>query len=344
MKTVVAVNDVSELDIRPDAVLSAWKTLVAQDMEQRWKNSAAWTDLNCPVCDGVSHTHAFEKNNFRYVTCNQCQTLFASHRPHAAELQWWYTASAASRYWREELLKHSAASRDEKIIEPRAYWILDGIAEYLPAKTGKELIYTDLSFFGKALNEKIRVLLPDVSVTAAGITVPVEQYTVSSIRQAPVSDLHSLNGIPSSDVIVAIDVLERIPSIQHFLQQLETMIKPGGLLFATCPVSSGFEIQSLWEMAPSITQPDKLNLPTWQGLLDLIRSSGKWKVMELSTPGMFDIDSVQRTLQQHPGKEWPRVLHALTDQMDTTGKEAFTTYLQSQKKTSFARLVLKRES
>jgi hypothetical protein len=157
-----------------------------------------------------------------------------------------------------------------------------------------------------------------------------------------VLSINSFSGVQKTDVLIAIDVFERVPSIHQLLTQLERIVNPGGLVFATCPVSSGFEIQSLWDKSVTITQPDKLNLPSVKGLVDYISSSAAWDIMELSTPGMFDVELVRRAMSQFPDEPWPRSLHALVDGIDQNGMERFTEYLQSQLLSSFARIVLKR--
>jgi len=343
MKTVVSVNEISEFEIKPKAELNEWKNLVAEEINNRWANKAGWVSVPCPVCKSSHATPAFQKSLFSYVECNNCKTLFAETRPSENELSWWYKESASTRFWQGKLLKLSAASRNEKIIEPRAYWILDGLSEYLSNVPLKNIIYTDISFFGKALVERIAEAAHDMAIVSAGITDGSEKYASGNISVNTLASIDDLSSLEPTDVVVAIDVLERISSIHHFLEQLEKVVKPGGLVFATCPVSSGFEIQSLWDKSPSIIPPDKLNLPSVNGLINLFSSSSKWKILELSTPGMFDVEVVRQVMLQLPNEKWPRSLHALLDGIDNQGMGLFTEYLQSQRLSSFARIVLQKE-
>jgi len=342
MKTVVSVNEISEFEIKPKAELNEWKNLVAKEINSRWANKAGWVSVPCPVCNSNLDTPAFQKSLFSYVECNNCKTLFAETRPSENELSWWYKESASTRFWQEKLLKLSAASRNEKIIEPRAYWILDGLSEYLSNAPLKNISYTDISFFGKALVERIAGAAHDMTIVSAGITDGAEKYASGNIHVNTLSSIGNLSSLEPTDVVVAIDVLERISSIHHFLEQLDKVVRPGGIFFATCPVSSGFEIQSLWDKSPSIIPPDKLNLPSVAGLINLF-SASKWKILELSTPGMFDVEVVRQAMLQSPNEKWPRSLHALLDGIDNQGIGLFTEYLQSQRLSSFARIVLRRE-
>ena len=343
MKTVVSVNEISEFEIKPKAELAEWKQSVQDEIRSRWAKQDQWENVSCPVCSSKQSAHAFIKSGFAYVECSNCKTLFAESRPSSAELNWWYTASASTAFWKKTLLPLSAVSRDAKIIEPRANWILDGLSEYLSHTQVSHIKYTDISFFGKALVEKIADNANQMQILAAGLTEMNIKYAHQNITSKPLASIDAFSSLPQSDVVVAIDVLERIPSIARFLQQMESVVEPGGLLFATCPVSSGFEIQSLWEQSPSVIPPDKLNLPSVKGLIELFSASGKWKILELSTPGMFDVEMVKQTMQSSPDKLWPRSLHALLDNIDHQGVGMFTEYLQSQRLSSFARIVLRRE-
>ena len=343
MKTVVSVNEISEFEIKPQAELNEWKQLVAGEIAARWGNQQNCVTVSCPVCKSKEATPAFTKSGFVYVECNHCKTLYAETRPSEKELSWWYTHSESVTYWQQKLLKLSAASREAKIIEPRANWILDGLSEYMPRIPLKNIRYTDISFFGKGLVDKIAESAEGMPITAAAITDGNETYKSKNIQSNTVTSVDDLSVLKSTDVLVAIDVLERISNIHNFLLQLETVVNPDGLVFATCPVSSGFEIQSLWDQSPSIIPPDKLNLPSVQGLIDLFSASSKWTILELSTPGMFDVELVRQAMLQSPNAKWPRSLHALLDGIDHQGIGMFTEYLQSQRLSSFARIVLRRE-
>jgi hypothetical protein len=342
MKTVVSVNEVAELEIKPQAELEQWKQLVKKEIESRWNKPEAMFEVSCPVCNSKKQTDAFDKNGFHYVECTECRTIFSKNRPDSAALYDWYTQSASVKFWQEKLLKLSAESRKAKIIEPRAHWILDGVSEYVQHAIGKKIQLTDISFFGGALADTLDELSDDITITSAGILAGKEQYASKRVTVKPLASIDHPGTLDKTDVLVAIDVLDRIQNIKAFFAELENVINPEGIFFATCPVSSGFEIQSLWDRSPSVIPPDKLNLPSVQGLIDLFSRSSKWEILELSTPGMFDVESVRQEMKKHGDVAWPRSLHALLDNINNQGAGLFTEYLQSQRLSSFARLVVRR--
>ena len=139
MKTVVSVNEISEFEIKPQAALDQWKKQVSEEIAIRWGNQQNCVSVSCPVCNAEQSAPAFSKSGFPYVECSHCKTLYAQIRPAKNELNWWYTHSASVNFWQQQLLKLSSASREAKIIEPRANWILDGLSEYMPRIPYKNL-------------------------------------------------------------------------------------------------------------------------------------------------------------------------------------------------------------
>ena len=47
---------------------------------------------------------------------------------------------------------------------------------------------------------------------------------------------------------------------------------------------------------------------------------GGWELLELSTPGMFDVEIVRRAVEANPSGEWPRVLRALVLDADAVSQ------------------------
>ena len=110
----------------------------------------------------------------------------------------------------------------------------------------------------------------------------------------------------------------------------------------TAPVC-GFEVQALWEHSPTILPPDKLTLPTVRGLMQRF-AAPEWELLELSTPGMFDVDTVHQAISAEPGAAWPRAIRSLVEDGGATGRQMLVELLQARRLTSFARLVARRRA
>jgi len=339
MKTIVSVQEISEFDIKPLAAVARWRALVEAEIARRWADRSSWIRVVWPTCKQEDAVPAFERFGVAYMECPTCGSLYAPFRPSEDELWAWYRESTPARFWREQLLPASEKARREKMMRPRADWVLDGIAEYVPSAH----YLVDISTYGRVLIDLVAAENPGlVEVIAAGMTADLEGGSTPRVRVQP-TRLADLPGHGPADVVVAVDVLDRAADLRALVEALRQLLAPGGVFFATTPVASGFEIQTLWERSPTIIPPDKLNLPTVEGLYQIF-AAPTWELLELSTPGMFDVEMVRRAIEAEPAAPWPRVVRTLVERTDASGRTALVELLQSLRLTSFARLVARRKS
>ena len=338
MKTIVSVSEVSELEIKPSQMVSQWRKLVETEIAARWKDRSQWITVGLPKCDQRQITPAFEKCGIAYFECGSCGSLFAPHRPSEDELSDYYRESAPARFWREQLMRTGAEARLEKLTRPRVDWIHAGIAEYIP--TASRLV--DTSPHGRELLDLLvsenQVLK---QIVAAGIDPDLDGTTTARIKVLPcrAADLPSLGPV---DVIIAIDALDRAADCELLINAWADLLAVGGIIFATVPVASGFEIQTLWDRSPTVLPPDKINLPSIRGLQQFF-AEPTWEILELSTPGMFDVEIVRRVIEMEPTRPWPRVVRSLVEYTDKQAQPSLVELLQSQRLTSFARLVIRKK-
>lgn len=337
MKTVVSVQEVAELEIKPSTEVAEWRRLVAAEITARWADRSSWVAIPCPACANEAAAEAFERLGIAYAECDACGTLYAPHRPAEDALRAWYRESRPARFWRERLLTASAAARQEKIVRPRADWVLDGIAEYAPH--ARRLV--DVSPHGRPLLDAISDGAHGIrALIAAGVTADLDGAETArvAVRPARVADLPALG---PAEIVIAVDVLDRAADPRALLRGIKQLLAPGGVVFATLPVASGFEVQTLWERSPTALPPDKLNLPTVQGLIRMF-GAPEWEVLELSTPGMFDVETVRQAIAADPAGPWPRIVRSLVEHTDAAGRESLVEFLQARRLTSFARVVARR--
>ena len=338
MKTIVSVSEMSELEIKPSQMVSQWRKLVETEIAARWKDRSHWITVGLPKCDPKQITPAFEKCGITYFECGSCGSLYAPHRPSEDELSDYYRESTPARFWREQLLLPSAEVRLEKLTRPRADWIQAGIAEYIP--TASRLV--DTSPHGREL---LDLLVSEnhmlKKIVAAGIAPDLDGTTTARIKVLPcrAADLPSLGPV---DVIIAIDALDRAADCELLINAWADLLAVGGIIFATVPVASGFEIQTLWDRSPTVLPPDKINLPSIRGLQQFF-AEPTWEILELSTPGMFDVEIVRRVIEMEPTRPWPRVVRSLVEYTDKQAPFSLVELLQSQRLTSLARLVIRKK-
>ena len=337
MKTVVSVNEMSELDLKPSRMVSQWRALVEAEFATRWKDRSQWTTTELPGCNPQQVTLAFEKCGVTYSECKSCGSLFAPSRPSEDALADYYRQSAPARFMREQMMSSGTQARREKLIRPRADWIEAGISEYVPHATR----LVDMSANGRELLDLLASETRTLhTILAASVVADLDGVTTSRIKVLPtrVADLPSLGPV---DVIVAIDALDRAFDCGKLIKAWAQLLAPGGIIFATVPVASGFEIQTLWDRSPTILPPDKLNLPSVIGLQQFF-AEPQWEILELSTPGIFDIEIVRNAIELEPTVLWPRVVRSLVENIDKQAHTSLTELLQSQRLTSFARLIVRK--
>jgi len=338
MKTIVSVQEISEFDLKPVDSVIQWKSLVDTEIRNRWKDKSSWSRIKWPTCSPENEKFAFEHQGFNYQESLICGSLFASYRPNEDEIWSWYRDSPPSKFWRNNLLAISSYDRQEKINEPRSDWIMDRITEYIPSAT----TLIDISVNGRALIDLVVSKNSNLKkITMAGMTADLDGVNTKIVTVAPTKVL-ALPNHGLVDIIVAIDIFDRVANLSQLIDSMNKTLAPGGIAFITTPVSSGFEMQTLWEDSPSILPPDKINIPSIN-CLKLIFSNDEWEILELSTPGMFDVELVKKTMILKSSKSWPRITRSLVTGLGLSGQIALIEMLQSQCLTSFARLVIKKK-
>ena len=142
------------------------------------------------------------------------------------------------------------------------------------------------------------------------------------------------------DILLAFDFLDRCADIDAFFKNANRSLKPGGLLIAST-ILTGFDMWVLWDKSENIYPPDRLNLFSIEGLKILFQNHG-FEILELSTPGMFDTESVNRAVRSNPEIEWPRFIRYLFENRDESAFRELQEFLQKFRLSSFGRIVLRK--
>ncbi|GMV21717.1 MAG: hypothetical protein AMXMBFR57_16660 [Acidimicrobiia bacterium] len=334
MKNVVSLHDLLEGEVRPAALLAEYLALTEREVRHRWgaPNDTLVT-VACQACGDDSRAEAFHKFGFRYDLCGACGTLYASARPTQGALQAYYRDAESVRFWRERVLPETAEARATKIAGPRAQWVADGIAEH----RADAVTAVDLSPAGSTLGQELLGARPGERAKAS--------YGLGEL---------GLDGAPrvvvrhdvtpgAVDIVTAFDVVDRAADLPALLGAIWTMLKPGGLLFATATSVSGFDLQVLWERSATLTPPDKLQALSVTGFQRLF-AAPHWELIELSTPGMLDVENVRRAVSAEPNGAWPRVVKNLCANLDDHGWASLQEFLQEHRLASFVRLIARRRA
>lgn len=262
---------------------------------------------------------------FTYVRCPRCHSLFLADLPGPSA--WAGLLADVSRYRHSPEAFHTdlAQSRTDHVYAPKLEWIRDTLRlQQMDHPTLLE-VTTPPSPFTQ--------LLHDSGVCAA-------VFTVDEMAAA-----HQPIGPDDSqkvEVAVLLESLDRVDDPARLLQRVVERVVAGGLVFVTGLVVSGFDMAVLGLRNLYLYPPDRTNGFSLQGLSTLMTQAGL-DLLEVSTPGMLDVEVVQAHRQRDPSL----TLSAFEDQLmraDRETREAFQVFLQQQRFSSFARFVGRRGS
>jgi hypothetical protein len=102
-------------------------------------------------------------------------------------------------------------------------------------------------------------------------------------------------------------------------------------------VSSGFDITVLGLNNMYLCPPDRTNCFSVQGLTALLKDNG-FKLIEVSTPGVLDVEIIQAHLRHDPDIKLSKFESQLIAANEAT-QRAFQAFLQENAMSSFARIV-----
>lgn len=338
MKTVVFDHRVLEQEVKPHRLLDQYRRLLEEDVRSRLASSDQLISTGCPGCLSRDGKAVFEKLGMQYRQCETCRSLYVSPRPTEGLLVDFYRNSKSSLFWRERILPETRETRRDKIFTSRAHWLLDVVDEYLPgAQLGVVAGYhNDLM-----IEELLRM---EENIFRLLVTNPIADMEFAHLESPNVvirPMLESrLSTLGQSDIFLAFDILDRCVDTDMLFSAAKKTLAPQGLLVGSTTLISGFDLQVLWDRSESIYPPDRMNVLSIEGLTALYERHG-FEALELSTPGMFDVEIVRRCVQEAPQDDWPRFIQYLVENRDEEALQSFQEYLQRYRLSSFGRIVLR---
>jgi Zn ribbon nucleic-acid-binding protein len=342
MKTAVSMRHLVEFEIRPNELMDEFYRLSEVDVRSMLVAGDLQTAV-CPACESATHRPAFEKIGISYHECADCGSVYATPRPDEQQLMAYYRDSAAAHWWRQHVAGSTEVIRRDKVARPLARWVVDTSGEHLRRRP---FTVIDLSPMPRLFAEELVAV--ESSLEQCVVTHPLsalEYENIAAVTGVTVAPMvaEELALLGPATVVTAFDVLDRCASVSDLLTAVDSILAPGGLFFFDAPCISGFELQTLWDRARSITPPDRLNILSLEGFA---RLAGRWDwtVLEFSTPGMLDVEIVRRALGIEPEREWPRFARVLVEQADQRAMVSFQEFLQTFRLSSFARLVLQKSA
>ncbi len=281
-----------EEDIRKRELLDRYLELVRDDVEALFRDHSQFEPIPCPACGGSSLKPEFQKLDFHYVSCENCQTLFVTPRPSAALLNQFYADSPSTHFWINDFFKPMASARQEKIFRPRA----QDIARRFGSDPGWTIgdIGAGFGLFLKELSQEwpaSRMVAIEPSREQAAICKSLG----FDVIECPLEDMSPEH--IRFDLLVAFELMEHLHNPGAFLARVIQLLKPGGWFILTTLNVHGFDIQVLWSSSKSVNPPHHLNFFNPESLAELLTQRG-FQVAEILTPGRLDYDIVEGMIRR----------------------------------------------
>ena len=323
-------SDLAGSEIKPNALLDRYTQLM-QTESQALATGAAQTAA-CPACGSKSHKVFAKRAGFEYASCGDCSTLFTSTRPSQDRLLQFYRESGARRFWLQDIWKETADVRHEKILAPLKDWVETFLSESFSGTKPIAIAEMNAANWGfwETLRENARL--------QARLVEPMFD---PKLEPACETAIDKRDADTKYNAVCLIDALGRVENPLATLQWVAQHLVPQGLCFITTTLSTGFDVQVLGAASEALLPPDRLTLLSLEGLKGMARKAGL-EVVEFSTPGVLDLQNVQRAVKK--GADVPAFAKYLVDHraQDPRFTYDFQTFLQSHGLSSQGRLVLRK--
>jgi len=336
MKSVVLCDDIREIDFKPNELFGTYIQATENDVGAYIAKPGVLKGTNCPACQTKKDTKAFSKFGLDYYECKDCGTLYVAPRPTDEAIDHYYKHSRASKYWNTTLSKGTELKRRQKIVQPRLQWVADTVREYIKDATSYIDINTRSSLVADGIGEldifKEKMLInPLFSNT--------DKYKNKlKVNEKPISSFMKME---TADAVSLFEVIDRTSDIATLLGCVNRILKVGGLCFITTLSISGFDLQVLRQRSNSILPPDRINVFSLEGI-DLLFKKYGFECLELSTPGLLDVEIVASALKNNPSLELPSFIKYLIAKRGMGAHQAFQEFLQANRLSSYVRAVFKK--
>lgn len=268
----------------------------------------------CAAC-GEALDQFGDLDGLAYGACRSCESVFLDPIPPADR-------------WRQLLaevngFRHSPGAFHRDIAQSRADTVYGPKLEWLRST---------LRIHGVRAPRVIDATTPPSDFTAmlraSGMFAAVDEAD----EMAPTP-----GAAEGADVVVLLESVDRVADPSALLRWASARLVPGGFVFLTALVRSGFDLAVLQFHNRYLYPPDRANCFTLAALQRLVTTAG-FTLVEVSTPGVLDVQIVEAHLRGDATLPLSRFERQLMEATPET-RAAFQAFLQEHRLSSFARLV-----
>lgn len=306
--------------VKPLDGLSGYREFCLSATRGRLKRSSITRKVS-PVT-GQPMQPAGEVEGLPYSFCAETGSLFLAHVSEPDEWRDLLAETSFSLHAPGRREWHLSQSRTDNVYAPKLDWIRETLT--LQEVRGPKVL---------------EVATPPSEFTS----LLKECRTFAEVRTVPEMDLAhgKVSGTGwRAEAVVMLESLDRVDDPAGLLQGAFDQMTGGGHLFVTALVASGFDLEVLGLKNFYLYPPDRTNCFSLRGLQQLLENQG-FKLLEVSTPGVLDVEIVQAHLKTDPSLPLSSFERQIVE-ADAETRSEFQGFLQRRGLSSFARVVAKK--
>jgi 2-polyprenyl-6-hydroxyphenyl methylase/3-demethylubiquinone-9 3-methyltransferase len=284
-------------DIRPERVMDGQRVAMQADVDWLAARTGEYVPVACPACGSDVAERLYEKYTMQHRLCAKCGMQYVSPRPSEATLAAFYAQSANYAYWAKYVFPESSEARRQQIFKPRA----EHLARIATERGVRGGTLVEVGAAHGLFCDEIRKLDVFSNIVAIEPTPDMAQTCRDlgfETYEAPFEQVKLKAG---ADAVANFEVIEHLFDPGAFLRWSHDLLRPGGILFLTCPNSAGFEIEALGKESNSVDH-EHVNMFTPDSLARLAERSG-FRNVEMTTPGRLDVEIVRAALPESESRE-----------------------------------------
>lgn len=288
MSSETPAVQLTEEEIRPQALMAEQQRRFANDIARLLKSKASFVKVPCPACEGTRSAPAWTKYELSYVTCLDCRTIYISPRPPPPVLDDYYRHSENYAYWNDVIFPASETARREKLFKPRAQRLVEICKRH--SITGGTLLEVGAGFgtFGEEV-KRLGYFSHFIAVEPTPHLAATCRSRGLEVLESPIEHVSLPDG--TIDVIASFEVVEHLFSPRDILLKAHRLLRPGGVMIVSVPSSGGFDVMLLKDKSSSV-DVEHLNYFNDASLSRLFEACG-FRALEVLTPGKLDAELVR---------------------------------------------------
>lgn len=275
-------------------------------------------DKSCPICGSDRTRLIFARWDVDYQFCEKCSSIFV---PVQAETMQEYFGSKEMKKLRNSFkYQEYARLRRTGIWNDLVMWAEFRIYRYLGINKGLDIIDYGNKYIGF-----VDLIRRSKMVGKYELKDSVLELNTEAVERA--------------DVIFFMNQLQHAINPVQTLAELQPKLKENGLLILNTRLGSGFDVLTLKGGADDIFPYEHVMLPSKKGLQLILERAG-YELLEITTPGTRDMDTVLQNKQRIEDSNF--FIKYLLENADQTILTDFQQFLQKSGLTSFAQVIARK--